>query len=77
MIKGKVHRGTWLGRPGTQTEWKVGSGVMVHEHLWADEQVSTVWVQTGDYLKGTYAEYLRFEKVEPGTGQALADALAN
>lgn len=75
MVKGKVFRGTWKGRPGKSTTWKVGQGVMVNEHQWADESLVTVWVQSGDAMRGTYGEYLRVEGVEPGSGQALADAL--
>lgn len=75
--KPSVFRGTWQGRPGVSTEYRLGSsrfGLRVIEHKWDDESTSTVRVVEGNaYTRpDRFVEHLRVEDVEPGQGAALA-----
>ncbi len=74
--KPSVFRGTWLGRPGTSTEYRLGwqrDGLRVIEHRWDDESTVSIRVIEGTAMKPlTFREYLNIEDVQPGQGAALA-----
>lgn len=78
--KSSVFKGTWQGRPGTSTEYRLtGSrdGLRVIEHKWDDEPTAIVRVVEGNaYTRpDRFVQYLRVEDVQVGQGAALAGEL--
>lgn len=80
-VKAKVFKGTWMGRPGTDSEWSLSKsryGARVAFHQWADESTGTLRVISGNGYTdpANFVEYYKVEGVEPEAVQAFVEALS-